>query len=150
MWRRSAYSLKKFREYIILTAETLGIDHLGLTVRDLDKTVSFFVDCLGWNEVGGKPEYPSKFISDGSSVLTLWQVHNDNPAHFDRRQSIGLHHLALKIESEEKLKQLFEKIENWPDIEVECSPEFSGKGPKVHFFVAEPGGLRLEFAYDPR
>ena len=82
-----------------MTASTLGIDHLGLTVRNLDQTVSFFADCLGWKEVGGKPEYPSKFVSDGFSVLTLWQVHNENAPEFDRRANVGLHHLALKSES---------------------------------------------------
>ncbi len=133
-----------------MTTSTLGIDHLGLTVRNLDDTVAFFTECLGWKEVGGKPDYPSKFISDGTSVLTLWQVHNDAAASFDRRSNIGLHHLALKIETEEKLNELFSKVKDWPGIAVECSPEFSGAGPKVHFFVAEPGGLRLEFAYDPR
>lgn len=133
-----------------MSAKTLGIDHLGLTVRDIDKTVAFFTDCLGWKEVGGKPDYPSKFVSDGTSVLTLWQVHNDDANKFDRRTQIGLHHLAFKIASETELNELFDVVKAWPEIEVECSPEFSGKGPKVHFFVAEPGGLRLEFAYDPR
>lgn len=129
---------------------TLGIDHLGLTVSDLDKTISFFVECLGWKEVGGKPEYPSKFISDDNSVLTIWQVKSDTPTGFDRKTNIGLHHVAFKIATEAELNDAFEKIKNWPDVAVECSPEFSGAGPKVHFFINEPGGNRLEFAYDPR
>ncbi len=133
-----------------MSALTLGIDHLGLTVPDLDKSVSFFTDCLGWKEVGGKPDYPSKFISDGSSVLTIWQAQTDAPVTFDRKTNVGLHHLALKLASEDALDDAFTKIKNWPDVNVECSPEFSGAGPKVHFFINEPGGNRLEFAYDPR
>jgi len=133
-----------------MSALTLGIDHLGLTVADLDKTVSFFTDCLGWKEVGGKPDYPSKFISDGTSVLTIWQVKSETPVGFDRRSNIGLHHVAFKLASEETLNDAFAKIKDWPDITIECSPEFSGAGPKVHFFINEPGGNRLEFAYDPR
>ena len=129
---------------------TKGIDHLGLTVPDLDQTVSFFVNCLGWQEVGGKPDYPSKFISDGSSVLTIWQAQTSNPIRFDRKTNLGLHHFALKVATEDDLNTLFEKVKNWPGIKVECSPEYSGNGPKVHFFVNEPGGLRVEFAYDPR
>jgi catechol 2,3-dioxygenase-like lactoylglutathione lyase family enzyme len=27
---------------------TIGINHLGLTVRELDQTTAFFTDCLGW------------------------------------------------------------------------------------------------------
>ena len=133
-----------------MSALTLGIDHLGLTVPDLEKTIAFFTGCLGWKEVGGKPEYPSKFISDGKSVLTIWQAQVDTPAAFDRKKNLGLHHLALKIATEEELNAVFEKIREWPDVNIECAPEFSGSGPKVHFFINEPGGLRLEFAYDPR
>lgn len=129
---------------------TLGIDHLGLTVRNLEQTVGFFTDCLGWKEVGGKPDYPSKYVSDGSSVLTLWQVQVENPGKFDRKTNIGLHHVSFKIATEAELNSLFDKVKDWPGIDVECEPEFSGSGPKVHFFIAEPGGLRLEFAYDPR
>lgn len=133
-----------------MTALTLGIDHLGLTVPDLDKSVSFFTDCLGWREVGGKPEYPSKFISDGKSVLTLWQAKTKTPTKFDRKTNIGLHHFALKVSTQSDLNSVYDQVKDWPGVNVECSPEFSGSGPKVHFFINEPGGLRVEFAYDPR
>jgi hypothetical protein len=26
----------------------------------------------------------------------------------------------------------------------------SGKGPKIHFIVREPSGIRIKFAFDPR
>lgn len=132
------------------TVLTQGIDHLGLTVSDLDKTIAFFTDCLGWKVVGGKPDYPSKFITDGTSVLTIWQAKSETPTPFDRKNNIGLHHVAFKVLSKEALNSMFEKISVWPDVNVECSPEFSGNGPKIHFFINEPGGNRLEFAFDPR
>lgn len=133
-----------------MSALTLGIDHLGLTVPDIEETVSFFTECLGWKEVGGKPDYPSKFISDGSSVLTIWQAQTDAPTQFNRKTGLGLHHFALKVASEDDLNTLYSKVKDWPGVAIECAPEFSGNGPKVHFFVNEPGGLRVEFAYDPR
>ena len=72
------------------TPATSGVDHLGLSVRDLESTRGFFCDCLGWRIVG------------------------------------------------------------WPGVVVEFAPEFSGKGPKIHFIVREPSGIRIEFAFDPR
>jgi lactoylglutathione lyase len=47
------------------TAATLGIDHVGLTVRSLDLSLAFFVECLGWTQKGGRPEYPAGYVSDG-------------------------------------------------------------------------------------
>jgi hypothetical protein len=35
-------------------------------------------------------------------------------------------------------------------VVVEFAPELSGKGPKIHFIVREPSGIRIEFAVDPR
>lgn len=128
---------------------TLGIDHLGLTVQ-LDKTLAFFVDGLGWKQVGKKPAYPAAFVSDGKATLTLWQAKADQPIGFNRQNNIGLHHLAFKVATEAQLNILFNRIKNWPDLKVEFAPEFSGAGPKVHFMINEPSGNRIEFAYDPR
>jgi catechol 2,3-dioxygenase-like lactoylglutathione lyase family enzyme len=130
---------------------TIGFDHVGLTVRDLDAARSFFVDCLGWKVVGGKPDYPSVYVSDGAAVLTLWRV--ENPAaciELNRRTNIGLHHLALRVPSREALDELHRRVASWPGVVVEFAPQTSGAGPKVHMMLQEPGGNRLELAWDPR
>ena len=130
-------------------AKTLGIDHLGLTVANLDASTRFFVDALGWTQFGGNPDYPSAYVTDGSSKLTLWQQKTDGSA-FDRQANVGLHHTALKVATEDDLNAVFNKVQDWPGVDIEFAPEFSGKGPKVHFMIREPGGTRLEFSYDPR
>jgi catechol 2,3-dioxygenase-like lactoylglutathione lyase family enzyme len=129
---------------------TLGIDHLGLNVADLEQTLQFFQECLGWALLGRKEEYPAAFVTDQHAVLTLWQVERDRRVEFDRRTNVGLHHLALRVGSLEQLHRLHERVARWPGVRVEFSPELSGRGPKTHFMVSEPGGLRLEFSYDPR
>ena len=79
---------------------TLGINHVGLTVSDLEKSTAFFTETLDWKEVGGYPDYPSKFVTDGKIFLTLWQATNPETATpFDRKNNIGLHHLALTVTS---------------------------------------------------
>jgi catechol 2,3-dioxygenase-like lactoylglutathione lyase family enzyme len=130
---------------------TIGFDHVGLTVKDLTAAQSFFVDCLGWKVIGGRPEYPSTYVSDGVAVLTLWRV--EDPAayvEFDRRANIGLHHLALRVPSREALDELHGRIASWPGVVIEFPPQTSGSGPKVHMMLREPGGNRLELTWDPR
>lgn len=130
---------------------TTGFDHVGLTVRDLDAARAFFVDCLGWKVIGGKPEYPSVYVSDGTAMLTLWRV--GNPAafvDFDRRANVGLHHLALRVPTRDALEALHARVAAWPGVVLEFAPEPSGAGPKVHFMFREPGGNRIEIAWDPR
>lgn len=129
---------------------TVGIDHLGLTVKDLALTSAFFIDCLGWKKVGEKPEYPAVFVSDGHVVLTLWQLVNKSVAvNFDRKSNVGLHHLALRAASEEAFDTLYDRVSNWPGVKVEFSPELLGKGPKRHMMMYEPGGIRIEFDLNP-
>lgn len=130
---------------------TLGIDHIGLTVRSLDATLAFFVDCLGWKQVGARPDYPAAFVSDGHVVLTLWEVTQPQARiEFNRKTNVGLHHVALRVGSAAALAEVFARVEQWPGVVVEFAPENLGEGPKRHTMVYEPGGIRLEFDFDPR
>ncbi len=132
-------------------AGTRGVDHVGLSVLDLSASQAFFEDCLGWKLVGERPDYPAAFVSDGTTMVTLWQVANpDSAVRFDRRSNVGLHHLALRVSSQADLHALFHAAEKWPGVAVEFGPELSGPGPKQHAMVYEPGGNRIELAYDPR
>ena len=126
---------------------TIGIDHIGLAVQNLESTRRFFCECLGWTVVGENQSYPASFVSDGNGIVTLWQVEDQATCvPFDRRRNIGLHHLALKVVDRGALEALHARVAAWPGTVIEFAPERSGKGPKVHFMVQEPGGTRIEFA----
>ena len=127
---------------------TNGINHLGLAVKNLKQTTSFFVDLLGWSESGYDQTYPRISVTDGALRLTLWQVDISlkNEA-FDRRKNIGLHHLALEVEREAVLEQIFEKLSHHPEVKIEFQPELVGSGPRKHMMCYEPGGIRVEFIW---
>lgn len=127
---------------------TRGINHLGLSVKDLHQTAVFFTQCLGWEESGPDDSYPLTAVSDGILRLTLWQVDHDlDDNDFHRRQNIGLHHLALEVADEAKLNAMAERVGNWPGVVMEFEPELVGKGPRKHMMCQEPGGIRLEFIW---
>jgi len=127
---------------------TNGLNHLGLTVHDLDQTTGFFVDVLGWTETAHDPAYPRSTVTDGDLRLTLWQVNQAAPiTAFDRRANIGLHHLALTVPNEATLHSLAKTLSQTPGVTIEFMPEFMGTGPRKHMIFAEPGGLRLELVW---
>ncbi len=127
---------------------TRGIDHLGLAVLDLDPTTRFFVDHLGWKESGRDPAYPRTAVSDGHLRLTLWQVDHGLPVEsFDRRKNVGLHHIALAVESEAELHALHERLAAVEEVRIEFPPEPVGGGPRRHMMCLEPGGIRVEFIW---
>jgi catechol 2,3-dioxygenase-like lactoylglutathione lyase family enzyme len=127
-------------------ALTQGAHHIGLTVPDLEKTRSFFVETLGFLQVGQLEAYPAVFLSDGATVITLWQAtHPTTAVPFDRKNVIGLHHFALKVDGLGALEALHDKLAATADVEVEFSPEFLGDGPAHHLMCSIPGGIRMEF-----
>ena len=125
---------------------TQGVHHVGLTVPDLTATTAFFVDALGYNQVGEMPDYPAVFISDGATMITLWQAHNPEQAvAFDRKNVIGLHHLAIKVENPATLDALYKRLLVTPGVTIEFAPEPLGAGANQHLMCNIPGGIRIEF-----
>lgn len=128
------------------TTLTQGADHIGLTVPNLQETCSFFLDTLGFKQVGNKPDYPAVFVSDGSIMIILWQAVNPERAvPFDRKHVIGLHHLALKVDTLTVLVELHQTLSETPGVEIEFAPESLGEGKMQHMMCSIPGGIRMEF-----
>lgn len=125
---------------------TQGVHHVGLTVPNLQATQRFFIDALGFKPVGDVPDYPAAFMSDGVVMITLWQAKDPaNAVAFDRRNVIGLHHLALKVAGVSELDRVHERLSARDDVEIEFSPEPLRGGPTRHMICAVPGGVRVEF-----
>jgi catechol 2,3-dioxygenase-like lactoylglutathione lyase family enzyme len=130
------------------TPLTTGAHHVGLTVPDLDAATAFFCVTLGYKEVGGNPAYPSKFVSDGATLITLWQAADPATATpFDRKRNIGLHHLALGVADAGALDIVHARVAAHPGVTIEFPPEPIREGAATrHFMCAMPGGIRVEFA----
>jgi len=127
------------------TATTEGAHHIGLTVPDLHDTRAFFIDALGFSQVGDVPDYPAVFLSDGTTMLTLWQAENPETAtKFDRKNVIGLHHFALKVKDAETLDRLHGQLAGAEGVDIEFAPEALGDGPAKHMMLSIPGGIRME------
>ena len=131
---------------LMTTPITTGAHHIGLTVSRLEESASFFTSLLDWKEVRRNEEYPAIFVSDGNIMLTLWATKENPTNEFNKNKNIGLHHLALKVESETTLNHIYEKLKN-NNIEIEFSPEFLRQGPAKHMMCLEPSGIRIEFIW---
>jgi catechol 2,3-dioxygenase-like lactoylglutathione lyase family enzyme len=131
-----------------MTAVTAGINHLGITVADVQGTADFFVKVLGWTQGDFDTSYPKTAVTDGSCRLTIWGTKcAHEPNAFDRHANIGLHHLALHIERESDLFAVANDVANWPTVDVEFMPEPMGSGPRKHMMFLLHGGPRLELTW---
>lgn len=126
---------------------TQGVHHVGLTVRNLDQVRHFFINTLRYQQVGEKPDYPAVFVSDGKTMITLWQAADPTQlVEFDRKNVIGLHHLALAVDGTAALESLYQKLKKDNRVSIEFAPEPLGSGTKRHMMCNIPGGgIRIEF-----
>jgi len=131
------------------TPKTKGSHHIGLTVSKLEESAGFFINILGWSEVRRDPSYPAIFVSDGVLMVTLWEAKTVLPIKFDKNSNVGLHHLALSVDSFETLDAIHEKIINH-GFKIEFSPELLRNGPAKHMICYEPSGIRIEFIHIPK
>ena len=81
-----------------------GIDHVALTVSNVDASESFFAHHLGFELVKRDTDHPAIYMTNGTVSLTLYRIADlGHEVQFDRKRNVGLHHLALSIASFEEL-----------------------------------------------
>ncbi|WP_086724940.1 VOC family protein [Streptomyces sp. NRRL B-24085] len=125
---------------------TLRTGHIGLNVTDLDRSLAFYRDVLGFTPLGEGKEEGRRyaFLGEGDTlVLTLWQQ-AEQPYAPDRA---GLHHLAFQADSIERVREYEEALRAY-------GADFAHEGVVAHregaasggIFFHDPDGTRLEIS----
>src|SRR5688572_30339979 len=111
-----------FRDYDVAQREAqigmahLGIDHIGVVVRDLEAAVHTYRDVLGF-EIGGGEELPARgltvrFVNTGGSRIELIAPTREGSevSGFLDKRGEGLHHICIAVDDiEAKLRELKQK-----------------------------------------
>jgi catechol 2,3-dioxygenase-like lactoylglutathione lyase family enzyme len=111
--------------------------HIALRTAPARKT-----DLLPSND----PVFSETALADGTTMITLWQATNPETAvPFDRKNGIGLHHVAMNVDNGDALDALHRALSVADGVEIEFAPEPLGTGPAKHMMSTIPGGIRVEF-----
>ena len=122
------------------------IDHLNLSVTDLEQSVTWYQRVLGFAQVDGGVQdgVPWAIIRAGDAMLALY--HYPQLEHHDRfelrnRGLHGLAHFALRITdreawqeviANEQLELLYDGVVEWPH--------------STAWYIADPTGYEIEIA----
>lgn len=121
-----------------------SVGHVGLSVRDLGRSLPFYRDVVGLELLSESSEDGRRYAflgRDGEITVTLWQ----QAARGADRASAGLHHLAFQVGSIERVLALEARLRERgvPLLHDGVVPHGEGT-PSGGVFFEDPDGLRLE------
>ncbi|MEW9702779.1 VOC family protein [Paenibacillus sp. SI8] len=114
----------------------MQLGHIGLNVTELDRSVRFYSEVLGFTLRTRSDETGKKFAllgDDRKNLVTLWQQSEGTFS----PQLPGLHHLAFEVDSVEIVKSFEEKLK------AHGIP-FIYEGMVAHVEGADSGGIYFE------
>jgi methylmalonyl-CoA epimerase len=109
----------------------LGMDHVGVAVKNLEEAISVYRDTLGFKLLGvhvlKERKVKVAFLSTGgeTQIELLEPLGNDSPvAKFLEGRGEGIHHIAVKVDNIEKALEDFKRkgvrlVDEVPRIGVE-------------------------------
>lgn len=129
------------------------IGHIGLAVRDLDKSVDFYTQILGLR-LTERFIYPEDEVGHGTTVSAGAFVRSDSTHHCisifalklgadGAEPAYGLHHLAFEMDSADDLVALYRRFKD-EGIEI-VNARRGGPGNQPRFYGRDPDGNLLEF-----
>ena len=129
-----------------MTIEVMGLDHLYLSVRDLQRSQDFHdrvADVLGFRkrtgEMSGEPHahYFNRHLQ-----YTLRPARRDTPYHDP--YAAGLHHVCLRVLDESVVDRAARELQN-ASIETTAPRYYTEYAPDYYaIFFNDPDGIRFE------
>lgn len=120
------------------------LNHAVLYVRDLDRSVAFYTDVLGFRQVAGFPG--AAFLQAGDSTndhdLGLFAIGAQAHASGAGRTSVGLYHLAWEVDTLAELARIRTVL-----TEHGTLVGASDHGTTKSLYGADPDGLEFEIAW---
>jgi glyoxylase I family protein len=136
-----------------------GINHLALTVTDLDRSAEFYDEVLGFAGYS-RVEVPEETQQTMKTRLLAWESPNGavtmRPAKGESahkthdRNAPGLNHLALAAESRADVEHMHEMLKEMGAQILDAPAEYSYFPGYYAVYFTDPDGLKLEFAYLPQ
>src|ERR1700722_17038023 len=123
------------------------LNHAVLYVRDVQRSVAFYTDILGFTPIGAMDRIgAAAFLRAPGSTndhdLGLFQIGAHAAPSGAGRTSVGLYHLAWEVDTLDDLSDLADKLS-----EVDALVGSSDHGTTKSLYGHDPDGLEFELAW---
>ena len=128
--------------------KTVGVHHLRLTVSDLERSLAFYTEVLGF-ELRMRFGPDSVLLHDGTVGLGLntpWHDISAEERRFDEAR-VGLDHVGFRVASPDDVRAAAEHLDAHGVAHSEVKP---GRLPDSLLVVfRDPDNIQLEYYYTP-
>ncbi|MBA0044931.1 VOC family protein [Mycobacteroides sp. LB1] len=118
--------------------------HIGLNVSDLERSVAFYRQAFGFDQLVLRADGTQRFAflgSDGIPVLTLWE---QSRGEFSAATP-GLHHLSFQVDSVQQVQEVEAVLKELSTVFVHDGVVAHQEGASSGgIFFTDPDGIRLE------
>ena len=123
-------------------ATTLGMRHVALNVRDLERSEQFYVGLLGM-AVEWRPDADNVYLSSGNDNLALHRSNGDLPTESGQR----LDHIGFFIASEAEVDDWHAFLKE-NAVQIKAAPKTHRDGARS-FYCSDPEGTIVQLIYHP-
>ena len=126
------------------------IEHVAITVTDMDKSIEFYTNKLGFSVINGPNPHPDNVRN--VAFLMMDQVRLEIFSYKEKKESIavqgiegvGIHHKAFTVQNIEEYYQKLKK----KGVIFTVKPRESWSGRKLAF-IEDPDGILLQPIENP-
>jgi catechol-2,3-dioxygenase len=121
------------------------LNHAVLFVRDVERSVTFYRDVLGFgvvNEIGGKAAFLRAPESTNDHDLGLFEIGAQAGPSLAGRETVGLYHLAWEVDTLRDLESLAARL-----AEAGALVGASDHSTTKSLYGRDPDGLEFEIAW---
>ena len=120
----------------------LGIRHVALNVRDVQKSVQFYSDVLGM-KLEWMPDPENAYLTSGQDNLALHKL----PSGAEPGTNQRVHHIGIVVRSPEDVDKWAARVRQY-GVPLAQEPKTHRDGARS-FYFHDPDGLLIQLLYHP-